>query len=44
MFYANMNREKVKAQEPQITFGQLGSKLGALWKGLEEKDKEVYCS
>jgi len=42
MFYANSNREKVKSQEPSITFGALGSKLGALWKGLDEKEKEQY--
>lgn len=42
MFFANENRDIVKAENPNITFGQVGKVLGEKWKALTAEEKEPY--
>ncbi|RDW86557.1 high-mobility group nucleosome-binding protein [Aspergillus mulundensis] len=42
MFFANDNREKVRDDNPGITFGQVGKMLGEKWKALSDKDRKPY--
>ena len=41
MFYCKEQREIVKQNNPDVSFGELGKILGAQWKDLSEKDKRV---
>lgn len=36
------NREKIKAANPDVTFGELGKLIGSAWKSLNEFDKKSY--
>ncbi|BCS22451.1 high-mobility group nucleosome-binding protein [Aspergillus puulaauensis] len=42
MFFANDNRDKVREENPGITFGQVGKMLGEKWKALSDKDRKPY--
>lgn len=42
MFFANENRDLVRAANPGVTFGQLGKLLGAKWKELNDEEKQPY--
>ncbi|KAJ1960609.1 Non-histone chromosomal protein 6 [Dipsacomyces acuminosporus] len=42
MFYSQANRERVKKDNPDVTFGQIGKILGAEWKGLSDSAKAPY--
>ncbi|ODQ81715.1 hypothetical protein BABINDRAFT_6375 [Babjeviella inositovora NRRL Y-12698] len=42
MFFANENRDIVRAENPGVTFGQLGKLLGEKWKSLTPEDKTPY--
>ncbi|MCJ1277439.1 Non-histone chromosomal protein 6 [Puttea exsequens] len=42
MFFANEQRDGVRAENPNITFGQVGKALGEKWKALTAKEKEPY--
>ncbi|KAL9617798.1 MAG: hypothetical protein Q9160_007452 [Pyrenula sp. 1 TL-2023] len=42
MFFANEQREKVREENPGISFGQVGKVLGDRWKGLSDKQKGPY--
>lgn len=42
MFFANENRDIVRAENPGITFGQVGRILGEKWKALTEEEKVPY--
>lgn len=44
MFFANENRDIVRAENPGITFGQVGKMLGDKWKAMTPTDKEPYES
>jgi len=44
MFFANENRDIVRAENPGITFGQVGKLLGEKWKALSAEDKAPYES
>lgn len=41
MFYCKEQREKVKASQPDISFGEIGKVLGQQWSAMSEKDKKV---
>jgi hypothetical protein len=41
MFFANENREKVKAENPKLKATEIVTQLGAQWKDMSAKDKEV---
>ena len=32
----------IKEENPGITFGQTGKKLGEMWRALSDKEKEAY--
>ncbi|KAI8885347.1 HMG box protein, partial [Backusella circina FSU 941] len=42
MFFSQANREKIKQENPDATFGQLGKILGEKWKAMSEDDKKPY--
>ncbi|KAK6464098.1 Non-histone chromosomal protein 6 [Scheffersomyces coipomensis] len=42
MFFANENRDIVRAENPGISFGQVGKLLGERWKALTGDDKVPY--
>ncbi|KAL2020158.1 hypothetical protein VTK56DRAFT_8682 [Thermocarpiscus australiensis] len=42
MFFANEQRENVRAENPQATFGQVGKILGERWKALSDKQRAPY--
>ncbi|AJW01064.1 high-mobility group nucleosome-binding protein [Saccharomyces cerevisiae S288C] len=42
MFFANENRDIVRSENPDITFGQVGKKLGEKWKALTPEEKQPY--
>eukprot|EP00613_Pedinella_sp_CCMP2098_P071977 CAMPEP_0171913252 /NCGR_PEP_ID=MMETSP0993-20121228/11615_1 /TAXON_ID=483369 /ORGANISM="non described non described, Strain CCMP2098" /LENGTH=754 /DNA_ID=CAMNT_0012547207 /DNA_START=29 /DNA_END=2293 /DNA_ORIENTATION=- len=42
MFFAEAERETIKAENPEATFGELGKLTGAKWKTLSEEDKTSY--
>ncbi|KAG5931770.1 High mobility group nhp1 [Claviceps sorghi] len=42
MFFANEQRENVRAENPDITFGQVGKLLGLRWKALNDKQRGPY--
>lgn len=42
MFFANEQRENVRAENPGIAFGQVGKVLGERWKALTDKQRQPY--
>lgn len=42
MLFAKEHREQVKKDNPEITFGGVGKKLGEMWRALSEKEKAAY--
>ncbi|KAJ5601585.1 Non-histone chromosomal protein 6 [Penicillium lagena] len=42
MFFANDNRDKVREENPGISFGQVGKSLGDRWKALTESERKPY--
>ena len=42
MFFAHENRDIVRAENPGISFGQVGKLLGEKWKALNSEDKLPY--
>lgn len=42
MFFSNENRNKIKEGNPDMTFGEIGRKVGEEWKALSDKQKQVY--
>ncbi|KAL7267762.1 Non-histone chromosomal protein 6 [Rhizina undulata] len=42
MFFANEQRENVRAENPGIAFGQVGKVLGERWKALSDKQRQPY--
>lgn len=42
MLFSKEHRPKVKADNPDITFGQIGKKLGEMWRALPDKEKEQW--
>ncbi|CAI4262696.1 CQS_1a_G0002870.mRNA.1.CDS.1 [Saccharomyces cerevisiae] len=44
MFFANENRDIVRSENPDVTFGQVGRILGERWKALTAEEKQPYES
>jgi len=44
MLFSNECRSKIKEENPNATFGEIGAKVGEAWKKLSEKEKEVYVN
>lgn len=42
MLFSKENRPKVKEENPDISFGQLGKKLGEMWRALSDKEKQEF--
>ncbi|KAG8908916.1 Non-histone chromosomal protein 6 [Tulasnella sp. 403] len=42
MYFCKDWRERVKAENPEASFGEVGKLLGAKWKELDEQDKSSY--
>lgn len=42
MFFANENRDIVRSENPNVTFGQIGKLLGEKWKSLSDEEKKPY--
>jgi hypothetical protein len=44
MLFSKEHRAKIKEDQPDLTFGGIGKKLGELWRALTDKEKEDYKS
>ncbi|KAK3180341.1 Non-histone chromosomal protein 6 [Lecanicillium sp. MT-2017a] len=42
MFFANEQRENVREENPDATFGEVGKRLGERWKALSDKQRAPY--
>ncbi|GMM47835.1 high-mobility group nucleosome-binding protein [Pichia kluyveri] len=42
MFFANAERDKVRADNPGIQFGQIGKLLGEKWKSMDAEMREPH--
>ncbi|ANB14612.1 Nhp6bp [Sugiyamaella lignohabitans] len=42
MYFANENRDNIKNENPDISFGQIGKVLGEQWKALTDAEKVPY--
>lgn len=42
MLFSNDQRNKIKAENPDLSFGEIGRKVGEAWKALTDKQKQVY--
>ena len=42
MLFSKEHRAKVKEENPEITFGGVGKKLGEMWRALSDKEKQAY--
>ena len=42
MFFSGKMRPKVKAENPDISFGDLGKRIGELYRALTPEEKEPY--
>ena len=42
MKFSQEKRAEVKSANPDITFGEVGRKLGEMWRALSEEQKATY--
>ena len=42
MFFCKDARGRIKADEPELSFGELGKKLGEMWKVLDDTVKKEF--
>ncbi|ORX60417.1 hypothetical protein DM01DRAFT_1332570 [Hesseltinella vesiculosa] len=42
MFFSQANRDKVKAESPNASFGELGKILGEKWRAMSDAQKKPY--
>mmetsp|Transcript_42800 Transcript_42800/g.55005 ORF Transcript_42800/g.55005 Transcript_42800/m.55005 type:complete len:294 (+) Transcript_42800:787-1668(+) len=42
MYFCDKTRPELKANEPELTFGEVGKKLGSLWGALDEESKAPF--
>ncbi|CCE65723.1 hypothetical protein TPHA_0M01480 [Tetrapisispora phaffii CBS 4417] len=42
MFFANETRDIVRAENPDVSFGQIGRLLGEKWRALTDEDKGPF--
>lgn len=43
MRFCALMRPVIKQVDPDISFVDMGRKLGKLWRSLSDKEKEEYC-
>ncbi|KAJ3138170.1 Non-histone chromosomal protein 6 [Physocladia obscura] len=44
LLFANANRARIRADNPDASFGEIGKILGAEWKDISETDKQKYVA
>jgi fatty-acid desaturase len=42
MLFAKENRPKIKEDNPDMTFGQIGKELGEMWRAPSDKEKQEF--
>jgi hypothetical protein len=42
MIFSSENRSRIKEENPEATFGEMGKLLGAKWREMSEDDKAVF--
>ncbi|KAH9450542.1 hypothetical protein MJO28_010015 [Puccinia striiformis f. sp. tritici] len=42
MFFSQDWRERIKTENPEVSFGEIGRLLGLKWKGLTDEEKKPY--
>lgn len=42
MFFSQDWRERIKTENPEVSFGEIGRLLGLKWKSLAEDEKKPY--
>ena len=42
MFFVQDYRERIKEENPEASFGEVGKLLGAKWKEMSEAEKKPY--
>ncbi|KAF7297226.1 hypothetical protein MIND_00955700 [Mycena indigotica] len=42
MFFSQDWRERIKTENPDASFGEVGKLLGAKWKELDDEEKQPY--
>lgn len=42
MIFAKENREAIKSNNPEASFGEMGKAIGNAWKELSDKEKLIY--
>ncbi|ESK96755.1 nucleosome binding protein [Moniliophthora roreri MCA 2997] len=42
MFFSQDWRDRIKAENPDASFGEVGKLLGAKWKELDDEEKKPY--
>lgn len=42
MLFSKENRAQIKEDNPDITFGQIGKKLGEMWRALSDEEKQAF--
>lgn len=42
MLFSKEHRAQVKEDNPEITFGGVGKKLGEMWRALSDDEKQAY--
>ena len=42
MLFSNEHRNKIKADNLEASFGEIGRKVGEAWKALSDKQKQTY--
>ncbi|KZV88554.1 hypothetical protein EXIGLDRAFT_722601 [Exidia glandulosa HHB12029] len=43
MFFVADWRERIKEENPEASFGELGKLLGAKWKEMDDEEKTPYA-
>ncbi|KAJ3137668.1 Non-histone chromosomal protein 6 [Physocladia obscura] len=44
LLFANANRQRIRDENPDASFGEIGKILGAEWKEISEADKQKYVA
>ena len=42
MYFSQDWRERIKTENPDVSFGEIGRLLGLKWKALAEEEKKPY--
>ena len=42
MKFSQQHRAQVKEENPDISFGEVGRKLGEMWRALSDEEKEAF--